>query len=162
MWQNKTRPNKTARVPYAYIASEEDPLVLIPDPEVVRWVEDALDHLDEGHSCRRVAAWLVEKTGKKISHQGITNIWKEHRGPGSDKPSKLLEEQEKARKKAAPKGRPAKKIAATKRKQSDARCVLKMFSKKLATLEGKDAEPKTATECSVSVISKSQWRKSDA
>ena len=42
MWQNKTRPNKTARVPYAYIASEEDPLVLIPDPEVVRWVEDAL------------------------------------------------------------------------------------------------------------------------
>ena len=88
MWQNKTRPNKTARVPYAYIPSEEDPLVLIPDPEVSRWVEDALDHLDEGHSCRRMALWLVEKIGKKISHQGITNIWKEHRGPGSDKPSK--------------------------------------------------------------------------
>ena len=49
MWQNKTRPNKTARVPYAYIASEEDPL----------------DHLDEGHSCRRVAAWLVEKMAKR-------------------------------------------------------------------------------------------------
>ena len=46
MWQKQNRPNKTARVPYAYIASEEDPLVLIPDPEVVRWVEDALDHLD--------------------------------------------------------------------------------------------------------------------
>jgi hypothetical protein len=66
MWQNKTRPNKTARVPYAYIASEEDPLVLIPDPEVVGWVEDALDHLDQGHSSRRVAAWLGEKTGKTI------------------------------------------------------------------------------------------------
>ena len=92
MWQNKPRPNKTARVPYAYIPSEKDPLVLIPDPEVTRWVEDALNHLDEGHSCRRVASWLVEKTGKKISHQGITNIWKEHRGPGSDKPSKLLKE----------------------------------------------------------------------
>ena len=50
MWQNKTRPNKTARVPYAYIPSEKDPLVLIPDPEVTRWVEDALDYLDEGHS----------------------------------------------------------------------------------------------------------------
>ena len=146
MWQNKTRPNKTARVPYAYIPSEDDPLVLIPDPEVIRWMEDALDHLNEGHSCRRVAAWLVEKTGKKISHQGITNIWKEHRGPGSDKPSKLLEEQEKARKKAAPKGRQAKKIAATKSKQSDARCVLTMFSKKLAKLEGKDAESKTVTD----------------
>ena len=72
MWQNKTRPNKTARVPYAYITEREDhTLVLIPDPEVVRWVEDALDHLDQGHSSRQMAAWLVEKTGKTISHQGI-------------------------------------------------------------------------------------------
>ena len=98
-------------------------MVLIHDPEVTRWVETATDHLDEGHSCRRVVAWLVEKTGKKISHQGITNIWKEHRGPNSDKPSKLLKEREKARKKAPPKGRQAKKIAATKRKQSDAKRV---------------------------------------
>jgi len=66
MWHNKTRPNKTAKLPYAYIPSEDDPLVLIPDPEVVRWVEDALDHLDQGHSSRRVAAWLGEKTGKTI------------------------------------------------------------------------------------------------
>lgn len=56
VWQNKTLPNKMARVAYAYIASEEDPLVLIPDPEVTRWVEDALDHLDEGHSYLTVAA----------------------------------------------------------------------------------------------------------
>ena len=68
MWQNKTRPNKTARVPYAYMPSEDDTLVLIPDPEVTRWAEDALDHFDERHSCRRVVAWLVEKTGKKISN----------------------------------------------------------------------------------------------
>ena len=66
-WPNKTRPNKTAKVPYGYAASESDPLVLIPDPEVVGWVETALDHLDQGNSTRRVAAWLVEKTGKKIS-----------------------------------------------------------------------------------------------
>ena len=69
MWQNKSRPNKTAKVPYAYAVSEDDPLVLIPDPEMVRWVEDALDHLDQGNSTRRVAAWLVEKTGKnQIKH----------------------------------------------------------------------------------------------
>lgn len=66
-WPNKTRPNKTAKVPYGYAVSESDPLVHIPDPEVVRWVETALDHLDQGNSTRRVAAWLVEKTGKKIS-----------------------------------------------------------------------------------------------
>ena len=44
-----------------------DPLVLIPDPKIIRWVEDALDRLDQGNSTRRVAAWLVEKTGKTIS-----------------------------------------------------------------------------------------------
>ena len=71
MWQNKTRSNKTARVPYAYIAREENPLDLIPNPEVTRWVEDALDHLDEGHSSRRVAACLVEKTGKKIFNKQL-------------------------------------------------------------------------------------------
>ena len=66
MWHNKIRPNKMARVPYAYIASEEHPLVLIPGPEVTRWVEDAPDHLDEGHSCRRVATWLVENRNTQI------------------------------------------------------------------------------------------------
>ena len=66
-WPNKSRPNKTAKVAYGYAVSESDPLVLIPDPEVVRWVETALDHLDQGNSTRRVASWLVEKTGKKIS-----------------------------------------------------------------------------------------------
>ena len=66
-WPNKTRPNKTSKVPYGYAPSEDNPLVLIPDPEIVRWVESAMDHLDQGHSSRRVAAWLVEKTGEKIS-----------------------------------------------------------------------------------------------
>ena len=66
MWQNKIRPNKTTEVPYAYTPSEDDPLVLVPDPEMVRWVEDAMDSLDQGHSGRRVAAWLVEKLIKKF------------------------------------------------------------------------------------------------
>ena len=78
MWQNKTRPNKTAKVQYAYTPSEDDPLVLVPYPEMVRWVEDAMDSLDQGHSSRRVAAWLVEKTNQKISHQRIINTSKKN------------------------------------------------------------------------------------
>ena len=78
MWQNKTRPNKAAKVPYAYTSSEDDPLVLVPDPEMVRWVEDAMDSLDQGHSSRRVAAWLVEKTNQKILHQRIINTSKKN------------------------------------------------------------------------------------
>ena len=65
-WPSKTWPYKMGRVPYAYILSEEDPLVLIPDPEVTRWVEDALDDLDEGHSRRKVAASLVKKLAKRF------------------------------------------------------------------------------------------------
>ena len=146
MWKNKTRPDKTAKVPYAYKPSEIDALVLNPDKATTNLVDQARDHLDQGHSSRKVAAWLTEKTGQKISHQGITNIWKEHRGPDSDNPSKLVQEREKARKKAAPKGRHAKKIAATKRKQSDAKRVLTMSSKKIAKLEGTDAQPKTVMD----------------
>ena len=66
MWHIKTLPNKTAKVPYTFKLSADDPLVLIPDLEMVRWVEDAIDSLDQDHSSRRVAAWLVEKTDQKI------------------------------------------------------------------------------------------------
>ncbi len=134
MWQNKSRPNKTAKVPYAYVPSEADTLVLIPDPEMVRWVEDALDHLDQGHSSRRVAAWLVEKTGKKISHQGILNIWRERRGDTS----KTIKKLNKAAKQKRPKTNQDKKLAAVKRKKSDAKRVLTMTEKKLAKLEGEN------------------------
>ena len=54
--------------------------------------------------------------------------------------------EKKLRKQAAPKGRQAKKIAATKRKQSDAKRVLTMSSKKLAKLEGTDDQPKSVTD----------------
>ena len=92
MWQNKTRPNKTATAPYAYTSSEDGPLVLVPDPEMVRWVEDAMDSLDQGHSGRWVAAWLVEKTNQKISHQGIIKIWERHPAKGTTKPSKHMKQ----------------------------------------------------------------------
>ena len=74
MWQNKSRPNKTAKIPYAYKADADDPLVLIPDPDIVPLVEQAMDYLDEGHSSRRTADWLSEKSGKTISHQGLSNM----------------------------------------------------------------------------------------
>ena len=38
-----------------HIAYEEGPLVLIPNPEVTRWVEDALDHLEKRQSYHGLA-----------------------------------------------------------------------------------------------------------
>ena len=59
-WQNKTRPKKTAKLPYSYAVSESDPLVLILDLEIIRWVENALDHLDQGHRDLLPAYWEVD------------------------------------------------------------------------------------------------------
>jgi len=140
MWQNKKRINSTAKLPYAYLESPDDPLLAVPDLEMVAWVEEALDGLEKGHSSRRVADWLSEKTGVRISHQGIINIWKERR-PKSKRQKTLSKE----RKKTRPKTRDEKKLAAVKRKKSDAKRVLTMTEKKLAKLEGTD-EQKTISE----------------
>ena len=50
MWQNKIRPNKTTEVPSAYTPSEDDPLVLVPDPKMARWVEEAMNGVHVSHS----------------------------------------------------------------------------------------------------------------
>ena len=104
-WKNKSRPNKTARIAFAYVASEDDPLVLVPDPEMVEWAEKAFDHLEEGYSQRKVAAWLSEKAGRKISHQGLKNLWQEHRPD-----SKVLKRNARAFKKKQPKTKEEKEL----------------------------------------------------
>lgn len=79
-WKSKDRANVRSKMPYAYKSSDEDPLVLVPDPDVVPFVEQAMDYLDEGNSFRVTAEWLSKQTGVTISHQGLANIWKLHRG----------------------------------------------------------------------------------
>lgn len=126
-WKNKLRPNRTARIPYAYMADDNDPLVLLPNPEMVQWVEQAFDHLEEGYSTRKVAEWLIGKAGRKISHQGLKNLWKEHRPD-----SKRLKQLSKAFKKKQPKTKEEKELAAIRRKMSDTKRVHTMMEKKLA------------------------------
>ena len=132
----KTRPNATARIAYGYMASEEDPLVLIPDPEMVPFIKEALDFIDAKGSLRETAAWLTEKTGRKISHQGINRIWKERRG--ADPKNEREKEQRKKRRAAAPKTGPEKAKARIKRQVSDAKRVLTMHKKKLENWEDRD------------------------
>ena len=125
-WINKTRPNRFASLPYAYKPSDEDPLIIVPDEEMVPFVEEAMDYLDKGHGTRRVATWLTDKTGKKISHQGIQNIWKAHR-PDSPRVKELA----KKRRKAKPKTKDEKELAALRRKRSDAKRIQTMTEKKI-------------------------------
>ena len=128
-WTNKTRRYSGSRIPYGYMAVEEGSLDLIPDPDVVPLVEQALDHLDEGYSTRKVAEWLSNKVGRSISAQGISNIWKQHR----PKSKRLKEMRKKHRMKPKPVTREEKKEARIRRKLSDSRRVQKIMENRLAT-----------------------------
>ena len=134
IWLNRTWPNKTAKIPYAYKESEDDPLILVADEKKAALVEEAMDYLEEGHSTRKTAEWLSSKTGDKISHQGLIHIWKTRRGKDSEKPSKRLKELAKSNRKRKPKTPEDRKISAAKRKQTDAKRRLTLAKKKLAAL----------------------------
>ena len=135
IWLDKPRPNKTAKLPYAYKESEHDPLVAVADMEKATLVEEAMDYLDAGHSSRKTAEWLTSKTGDRISHQGLIGIWRAHRGPKSDNPSKRLKELAKDNRKRKPKTREEKVLATAKRRQSDAKRRLTLAKKQLSELQ---------------------------
>ena len=144
-WVERKRPNETAKIPYGYKASEGDLRVLIPDPEVVPHVEQAMDHLDAGHSYREVAAWLSETTGTKISHQGIANIWRRARGDTSARTKQLAER----KRQTAPKNRQQRELAALKRKEAGAKRSLTATKKKLKRLEDKNKDNSSSSSPSI-------------
>ena len=57
-WPDKPRNSRTAKLPYCYKVSPTDLLIAVPVPEIVQYVDEALDLLDKGHSTRKVADWL--------------------------------------------------------------------------------------------------------
>jgi len=134
-WKNKTRKNATQRIPYAYKATDEDPLQLVPDEDYIPFVEQAMDHLDEGYSGRKVTEWLNDKCERTLSHQGLRNIWAEHRPK-----SKRLKSLKKENKKSKPKTKDAKEEARLRRKIADSKRVKTMMESKLAKHKGTDVE----------------------
>lgn len=110
-------------------------MVAVADMEKATLVEEAMDYLDEGHSSRKTAEWLSSKTGDRISHQGLIGIWKAHRGPKSDNPSKRLKQLAKDNRKRKPKTKEEKTLATAKRRQSDAKRRLTIAKKQLAELQ---------------------------
>lgn len=133
----KRRANPRARIAYGYKPAEDDPCLLIPDEDMVPYIIQALDFIDNGGSLRETAAWLTQQTGKQISHQGINNIWKERRGaqPNNEREKR----QKKERRRRAPKTGPEKAKAKIKRKAADAKRVLTLQKKKLENWEDRSA-----------------------
>lgn len=56
--------------PFGYKRDPEDQERLLPVPEELILLEMAKEHL-KNYSLRDVAAWLSEKSGRKISHAGL-------------------------------------------------------------------------------------------
>lgn len=102
-WPNLPRYNLTVRVPRGYKTDPSDTSIFIPDLYKIKWIEEALDHIDSGSSSRTVAEWLAPNV--QISHQGILNIWKKYRG--KDKDNLRAKQFRKRRRAIIPKGREA-------------------------------------------------------
>ncbi len=137
IWKTKQRKNDRAKIPYAYKASDDDPLVLIPDTKLTPFIEEALIHLDNGNSFRKVSDWLTSKTGKKISHQGIANIWKALRDPKSNARFKALE---KDKRRKAPKTKAEREERNARKKVATAKRSITVAKKKLAKYQDEESE----------------------
>lgn len=92
-----------------------------------------MDHIDNGESSRSVADWLTEKISRKISHQGILNIWKKYRG--KDKTNPRTKELIKRRRALIPKTKEGKLERALKNKVVGAERALKSRKAKLAEVQ---------------------------
>lgn len=85
---------KNKRPPYGYISHTEyvrkydstekvgDPYLLVPDPAVIPFLDQALDQLDAGIPLRIVVEWLNTKTSPvnvSLSHSGLAVLRKQYR-----------------------------------------------------------------------------------
>ncbi len=67
------------RVPFAYYRSSENTREMLPNPEELEYLFQGMKYLDKGYPYRSVAEWVSTKAGRKISHQGISIIWKDYK-----------------------------------------------------------------------------------
>lgn len=133
-WPDKKRPNKTSRIPLGYKVSEDDVLLAVPDWNLIGFIEKAMDFLDEGNSYREAARWLTEKSGTEVSHQGLANIWKKHRGDKNPR----IKELAKRKKKNAPKTKKERELQDLKKREAGAKRSLTATKKKLKALNGEE------------------------
>jgi len=143
-WPNKKRVNPTAKLAIGYMASEDDPLVQVPDPEQVPLIEEAFVYLDNGHSLRKTAEWLASKLGRNVSHQALSNIWKAHR-KGTDK-TERVKQLEKAKRKRKPKTKQEKEEADLRTQLAQARRRLTMTEKKVKQRIQEDDNPESFSD----------------
>lgn len=139
-WPDKKRPNKTSKVPYGYKVSEEDVLVAVPNWDLIGFIEKAMDFLDDGNSYREAARWLSENSGHEVSHQGLANIWKRHRGDNNPRVKQLA----KRKRKNAPKTKEERELRDLKKREAATKRSLTVTKKKIDAISGQEETTQVA------------------
>jgi hypothetical protein len=129
-WSIIPRINLTVRIPHGYKTDPSDNTIFVPDLAQIEWLEKALDYVDDGNSFRAVAEWYTDKTGRKISHQGVKIIWERHRKhlKNNERAAKLKQ----ATLRRRPKTKEEKELKQLKAKVVGAKRALTMREAKLA------------------------------
>lgn len=136
-WPDKKRPNKTSKMPYGYQISEEDPLLAVPDWNLIGFIEKAMDFLDDGNSYREASRWLSENSGHEVSHQGLANIWKRHRGDKNPRIKQLATR----KRKNAPKTKEERELRDLKKREAATKRSLTVTKKKIDAISGPEEAP---------------------
>lgn len=140
-WPEKRRIHAKANLPWGYVASNADPLRLLPDPSQLGDMEKALSRLDDGGSLRETAEWLTQTSRKKISHQSLSRIWREMRKDADTVRGKKLKAQNSRKPGKTKADRDAEKL---RQRQTVAKRNLTITQNKLAKLEQAAEEPVVA------------------
>lgn len=80
-WPEITRKKPYGKIKIGYVVDEGNPYIVRPDPEKVKWIEQAFDYIEAGHSLRETAEWLQEKIFTHVVPQSMSNMYNRHRKP---------------------------------------------------------------------------------
>ena len=80
-WPVRTRKLEYGKPPTGYIANPENKRELIPDPEMISFIEQAFDYLEAGNTIRETCEWLNQKLKMNLVHQTLSNMFQKHRRP---------------------------------------------------------------------------------
>jgi len=74
-WEIHKKTEKTVRIPYGWKKDPYDNTQFVVDYELVPYIEQALQSVENGKSLRDASAWLTLTSGKPISHAGLGVVW---------------------------------------------------------------------------------------
>lgn len=136
-WDVRIRKSAFGVVPYGYDIDPDNNKILRPNEGLILLIEEALDRLDSGESLRETAYWISEKSGRSISHVGLSKIWKRLRGDNDSVRAARLEAIVEARQPKNKKEKKRKTLAikqgAEKRRITAAQKRLKALQEKIAS-----------------------------